>query len=41
MGLANTRERLRVLYGERHRFAIGERRPHGVDVHIRLPFEAA
>ncbi len=41
VGLANTRERLRVLYGERQTFQIGERRPHGVDVHIRLPFEAA
>ena len=39
VGLANTRERLRVLYGERQRFDIGNREPHGADVHIRLPFE--
>ena len=39
VGLANTRERLRVLYGERQQFDIGNREPHGVDVHIRLPFE--
>ena len=41
VGLANTRERLRVLYGERQHFDIGNREPHGVDVHIRLPFETA
>ncbi|MBO9662596.1 histidine kinase [Dokdonella sp.] len=41
VGLTNTRERLRVLYGERQRFEIGACVPHGVDVHIRLPFETA
>ncbi|MBS0566978.1 MAG: histidine kinase [Proteobacteria bacterium] len=41
VGIANTRERLRVLYGERQHFHIGNREPHGVDVHIRLPFETA
>ncbi len=39
VGLANTRERLRVLYGEHQQLEIGKRVPHGVDVHIRLPFE--
>jgi hypothetical protein len=41
VGLANTRERLRVLYGERQEFSIGNRAPHGAEVQIRLPFEAA
>ena len=41
VGLANTRERLRVLYGERQQLDVGCRTPHGVDVHIRLPFEPA
>ena len=41
VGLANTRERLRVLYGERQQLEIGKRVPRGVDVHIRLPFETA
>jgi len=41
VGLANTRERLRVIYAERQQFTITNREPHGADVHIRLPFEAA
>lgn len=41
VGLTNTRERLRVLYGERQHLSISNREPHGVDVHIRLPFEIA
>jgi len=41
VGLANTRERLRVIYAERQQFSIDNREPHGADVHIRLPFEAA
>jgi len=41
VGLANTRERLRVIYAERQQFRIDNREPHGADVHIRLPFEAA
>ena len=41
VGLANTRERLRVLYGERQQLSICNCAPHGVDVHIRLPFETA
>ena len=40
VGLANTRERLRVIYAERQQFSITNREPHGADVHIRLPFEA-
>ena len=38
MGLANTRERLRVIYGERHHLDIAECSPRGTDVHLRLPF---
>jgi len=41
VGLANARERLRVLYGERQQLEIGNRVSRGVDVHIRLPFETA
>ena len=41
VGLANTRERLRVIYGARQQFTITNREPHGANVHIRLPFEAA
>lgn len=37
VGLANTRERLRVLYGERQHLSIRNREPEGVDVHVRLP----
>ena len=41
VGLANTRERLSVLYGARQQFSIANRAPHGVEVRIRLPFECA
>jgi LytS/YehU family sensor histidine kinase len=41
VGLVNTRERLRVLYGEAASFGIANREPHGADVHMRLPFESA
>lgn len=41
VGLANTRERLRVLYGDRQHLIIRNREPGGVDVHVRLPFTAA
>lgn len=41
VGLANTRERLRVIYAARQQFVITNREPHGADVHIRLPFETA
>lgn len=39
VGLVNTRERLKVLYGERQGFATRNRQPHGAEVEIRLPFE--
>jgi two-component system, LytTR family, sensor kinase len=40
VGLVNTRERLRVLYGDEQTFVARNREPHGVEVLIRLPFEA-
>ena len=39
VGLVNTRERLRVLYGERSSFVARNRTPHGVEIVLRLPFE--
>ena len=41
VGLANTRERLLVLYGSRQRFELSNREPHGVAIRIELPYEAA
>ena len=41
VGLANTRERLRVLYGDRQQFQVAQRQPHGVRISIRLPFDEA
>lgn len=41
VGLANTRERLRVLYGERQQLDISAREPRGTDVHLRLPLSTA
>jgi two-component system LytT family sensor kinase len=41
VGLANTRERLRVLYGERQHLVLAAREPRGTDVHLRLPFTPA
>lgn len=41
VGLANTRERLRVLYGERQHLSVRNREPSGMDVHIRLPLTTA
>ncbi|KWS05703.1 Autolysin sensor kinase [Lysobacter capsici AZ78] len=41
VGLANTRERLRVLYGERQQLTIRNREPAGMEVFVRLPFTAA
>lgn len=38
IGLANTRERLKQLYGEAHRFDIGESDSGGLRVSIELPF---
>jgi two-component system, LytTR family, sensor kinase len=39
VGLANVRERLRVLYGERQSFDTEDRDPHGFVVRLRMPFE--
>lgn len=39
VGLTNTRERLRVLYGERHHFTIRRLQPQGTEVRMRFPFE--
>jgi len=39
VGLANTRERLSVLYGSRQRFELSNRAPHGVEIRIELPFQ--
>ena len=41
VGLANTRERLRVLYGDDQEFRTANRLPHGFEVHVRLPYERA
>lgn len=38
VGLANTRERLRLIYGERQHVGITNRETSGADVHLRLPF---
>ena len=40
VGLGNTRERLRVLYGARQSFAIRNRPEGGCEVELSLPFEA-
>ena len=41
VGLRNTRERLAVLYGDRQSFAVRNRKPHGAEVVLRLPFETS
>ena len=41
IGVVNTRERLRVLYGKRQQFVIGRRTPRGTKVSIRIPIEQA
>ncbi len=38
VGLTNTRERLRVLYGDDHAFTIANRAAGGLEVRMRLPF---
>jgi LytS/YehU family sensor histidine kinase len=38
IGLANTRARLRGLYGPDHGFSVGRAEPRGCRVDIRLPF---
>jgi len=39
VGLANTRNRLKELYGDRHSCRFSENVPHGLSVEIRIPFE--
>ena len=39
VGLANTRERLRELYGNRQSFRLGTTDPHGLTITIRIPLE--
>ena len=41
VGLANTRERLRVLYGEQQHFEIVRLEPQGTEVRLQFPFETA
>jgi len=41
VGLRNTRERLRVLYGEASGFDVRNRAEGGIEVTLRLPFESA
>lgn len=39
VGLRNTRERLQELYGPHHSLRLGNAKPHGLVVSIRVPFE--
>jgi len=39
VGLRNTRERLKELYGNQHSFRLSKTEPHGLTVNIRIPFE--
>ena len=41
VGLANTRERLRVLYGDDQHFTICRLQPQGTEVRLQFPFEPA
>jgi len=41
IGISNTRARLAEIYGDRHRFELGNRPEGGLRVTIRLPFEVA
>lgn len=41
VGIANTRERLRELYGDRQSCKFNQALPHGLHVEIRIPFEVA
>ncbi|MEO7063347.1 MAG: histidine kinase [Dokdonella sp.] len=41
VGLANTRERLRVLYGANHVFSIVRLQPHGTAARLRFPFHSS
>jgi len=40
VGLRNTQERLRVLYGDNQMFSIATREPRGCEVRMHLPFES-
>ena len=39
VGLANTRERLKELYGSNQSFTTSTTDPHGLTINIRLPLE--
>jgi len=39
VGLRNTRERLRELYGSQHSLRLSNTEPHGLTISIRIPFE--
>ena len=39
VGLANTRERLRELYGSNQSFQLSKTEPHGLTINIRIPLE--
>lgn len=39
-GLANTRERLQRLYGDRHELELERRGPRGARIRVRIPFRA-
>ena len=41
VGLANTRERLRQLYGDGARFSVSNHATGGVEVEISIPYSAA
>lgn len=41
VGLANIRERLREVYGEKQSFRLGATEPHGLTITIRIPLEHA
>lgn len=41
VGLRNTRERLKELYGDRHAFRLQDTDPHGLTINIRVPFETS
>jgi two-component system LytT family sensor kinase len=41
VGLRNTRDRLRSVYGEAQSFRLKRADPHGLKICLRLPFETA
>ncbi len=38
VGLRNTRDRLKAIYGSRHSFTLKNTDPHGLTINIRIPF---